>query len=90
MKIVTVCNFPPIPDRRWDWCAYADGHEEDGRYGYGRTEAEAVEDFIANYAEEYEDAERAQREREAEAAHNGGLSPLGNWLTEQITGRTLP
>lgn len=28
-----------------DWCAYYDGHEEEGNYGYGRTEAEAIEDL---------------------------------------------
>lgn len=38
--------FPPIPDRRSDWCAYPDGEEENGRYGWGRTEDEAVADLI--------------------------------------------
>lgn len=78
----TVCIFPPIPDRRWDWCAYYEGDEESGRIGYGRTEDEAVADFIENHAEEYEAEDARQREREAEASHNGGLSPLGNALAE--------
>jgi len=44
-KIITVNTYPPIPDRRFDWCAYRDGEEEHGHYGWGRTEAEALEDL---------------------------------------------
>jgi hypothetical protein len=51
-KIVTSHIYPPIPIRDFDWCAYFDGEEELGGYGYGRTEAEAVSDFIANLAED--------------------------------------
>lgn len=47
-KIVTSHDYPPIPFRTMDWCAYFDGEEENGGYGYGRTEAEAVADFINN------------------------------------------
>jgi hypothetical protein len=46
--IVTSHDRPPIPDRRFDWCAYRDGREEDGPYGWGRTEAEAIADLLAN------------------------------------------
>jgi hypothetical protein len=81
-KIVTSCQYPPIPIRNFDWCAYFDGCEEDGRYGYGATEAEAIADFIENHAEEYEEQDARQREREADARHNGGLSPLGCALVE--------
>lgn len=45
-KIVTHCSFPPIPTNKYDWCAYYDGDEEAGDYGYGATEAEAIADFI--------------------------------------------
>ncbi len=31
-----------------EWCAHFDGEEELGGYGYGRTEAEAIADFISN------------------------------------------
>lgn len=42
-KIVTSNVYPPIPDRRFDWCAWFDDDgEERGRYGWGRTEAEAI------------------------------------------------
>lgn len=54
-KIVTVCVYPPIPDRHFDWCAFYDGEEEAGNYGYGATEAEAIADFIENYAEDHDD-----------------------------------
>lgn len=44
--------FPPIPDRRFDWCAYREGYEgpdSDGiggdLVGYGRTEAGALADL---------------------------------------------
>jgi len=33
---------PPIPYRGRDWCAWIDGQEEYGPFGWGRTEAEAV------------------------------------------------
>jgi hypothetical protein len=46
-KIVTCCMYPPIPDRRFDWCAHWDGEEETGDYGWGRTEQEAIDDFLA-------------------------------------------
>jgi hypothetical protein len=52
MKITTHCIFPPIPIRSYDWIAYRDGEEERREYGYGRTEAEAVEDLLANWPEE--------------------------------------
>jgi predicted RNase H-like HicB family nuclease len=45
MKIVTHYICPPIPTRSHDWVAFEDGREEDGIYGYGKTEEEAVEDL---------------------------------------------
>jgi hypothetical protein len=53
-KIVTSYVCPPIPDRNFDWCAYFDGEEEAGGYGYGATEAEAIQDFIDNLDDEPE------------------------------------
>lgn len=44
-KIVTSFVNPPIPIRTHDWCAFYDGEEEAGNYGWGRTEAEAIQDF---------------------------------------------
>ena len=44
--VITHFICPPIPCRSMDWCAYFDGEEELGGYGYGRTENEAIADFI--------------------------------------------
>ena len=48
-KMMTQNQFPPIPTRKMDWVAWFDGYEEDGRYGYGETEAEAIEDLLTEY-----------------------------------------
>jgi hypothetical protein len=45
MNIKTSYIDPPIPYRHWDWVACIDGQEEDGINGYGRTEAEAIQDL---------------------------------------------
>lgn len=47
--LVTRFVYPPIPIRQFDWCCYIDGEEEAGNYGWGRTEEEAVKDFLENY-----------------------------------------
>lgn len=56
-RIITHHDPKPIPDRRFDWCAYREGYEgptqySDGSYeshgdpvGWGKTEAEAVIDL---------------------------------------------
>ena len=59
-KIVTSYIFPPIPDRNHDWCCYFDGDEESGNYGYGRTEAAAIRDFIDNLDDEEEQLQLAE------------------------------
>lgn len=38
-------DYPPIPIRTLDWSAWIDGFEEDGPYGHGKTEAEAIADL---------------------------------------------
>ena len=53
-KIITHHEFPPIPIRTFDWCAYRDGDEESGHYGWGRTKAEAIEDLLRLEDEENE------------------------------------
>jgi len=48
-KIITDFVYPPIPDRRTDWCAYRDGDEEtESAYGWGATEEEAIADLLAH------------------------------------------
>ncbi len=45
-KIVTSVSCPPIPTNKFDWCAYLDGTEETGRYGWGATEIEAIQALL--------------------------------------------
>lgn len=45
-KIITENVFPPIPTREFDWCAYFDGEEERGHYGYGDTKQAAINDLL--------------------------------------------
>lgn len=54
-KIVTNHTCPPIPVRSMDWCAYFDGDEELGNYGYGATEAEAIHDLTDSYGDELDE-----------------------------------
>ena len=61
-KVVTSHAYPPIPIRTFDWCAYYEGEEEAGNYGWGATEVEAIADFIENWAE-YHDARLGDSER---------------------------
>lgn len=48
-SIITVNEYPPIPIRTHDWCAYWDGDEELGQYGHGATEKEAINALLAEY-----------------------------------------
>lgn len=43
-RIVTENIRPPVPSRAFDWIAYREGNEE-GRRGFGSTEAEAISDL---------------------------------------------
>lgn len=54
-KIVTSHTHSPLPIRQLDWCAFYDGEEEAGGYGYGATEAEAIADFIDNCQEDHDE-----------------------------------
>lgn len=46
LPVVTSYICPPIPTNRFDWCAYPEGCEEDGNYGWGATEQEAIENLM--------------------------------------------
>ncbi len=50
-RIVTRHVYPPIPMRKFDWCAYRDGDVEAGNYGWGATEPDAVRDLLDKEAE---------------------------------------
>jgi hypothetical protein len=45
-RYVVTYEFPPIPDRQFDWCAYQDGEEEEGLRGYGKTKREALVNLL--------------------------------------------
>jgi hypothetical protein len=49
IKTSYVC--PPIPLCGFDWCAFEDGHEEDGPFGYGATAMEAIADLRSQIEE---------------------------------------
>jgi hypothetical protein len=51
-KIVTRNINPPIPMRQFDWRALIEGVEKTGRRGYGRTEAEAINNLVNNRLQE--------------------------------------
>lgn len=48
-KINTHYEYPPIPDRSWDWIATYDDldydEENHNPYGHGSTEQKAIEDL---------------------------------------------
>jgi hypothetical protein len=49
--IRTFYEFPPIPDRRWDWSAVTDDYEPGHPIGRGPTEADAVRDLLEQLEE---------------------------------------
>jgi len=54
--IITVWCHPPIPVRDYDWCAYHEGDEEiAGRYGWGKSEMEALDDMRRLDRERFEE-----------------------------------
>ena len=55
-KVITSHNFPPIPQRCFDWSAHFATFEE-GPYGFGASEAEAIRDLTENYDDPYADGE---------------------------------
>jgi hypothetical protein len=70
-RIITSNVYPPIPDRRWDWCAYHDGDEENSHlYGWGTTEQEAIDD-LRRLEGEYAEAEDDQLRFEYETKREG-------------------
>lgn len=48
LPIVTSHVYPPIPMRRFDWCAHREGEEERGHYGWGPTREAAIADLLEN------------------------------------------
>lgn len=51
-QIVTHYWAKPIPDRQFDWEAVTINHDLGSPVGYGRTEAEAINDLIIQTRED--------------------------------------
>jgi hypothetical protein len=66
-RVIVSAVFPPIPDRRFDWCAYWDGEEEEGHYGWGTTPEEALADLerLDQERAEADDPEWSQHDDDA-------------------------
>lgn len=45
MKIKVHYWAPPIPLRSFDFCAYEEGKEDEGCYGWGASRQEAIDDL---------------------------------------------
>lgn len=50
-KIHTNFDYPPIPDRQFDWSAVTDNYDEGHPVGFGQTEEEAIADLMQLLAE---------------------------------------
>jgi len=60
-RIIVTHEFPPIPDRSFDYRAMHDGDDEaPWRHGWGRTEAEARADLARLDQEHAESLEEEQ------------------------------
>lgn len=53
MNIKTHYEYPPIPDRNFDWCAYDDDtyDGEGSKIGWGATEEAAIADLMEQMEE---------------------------------------
>lgn len=52
LRIRTHFEFPPIPDRRFDYCATEDDYEPGRPIGWGRTEKDAIDDLLEQIGDE--------------------------------------
>lgn len=55
-EIETRHVYPPIPDRRFDYCAWYSDQDEGGPMGWGPTREEAIADLKDSYPREVEAA----------------------------------
>jgi hypothetical protein len=57
--IITSYVFPPIPVRHYDYCAFRQGTEVSGNYGWGASKEDAIADLITIEADAEAEAEQA-------------------------------
>lgn len=81
-QIVTWHEYPPIPDRRWDWGAHGDSYEPGSELavGWGPTKEAAVKDYLT----EVDDAE-LEEIRYSMVTHGDSAEWLPLVLVEQAT-----
>lgn len=51
LTVRTHNEYPPIPCRKFDWCATDDNYEPGCAIGWGATEQEAIEDLLLEIEE---------------------------------------
>ena len=65
-RVVVYHEYPPIPDRRWDWRALHEGDDEEPwKHGWGCTREEAIAD-LARLDRELEESLQSEDERRLE------------------------
>ena len=52
-RSITRNEYPPIPNRRWDWSAVTDDYEPGQPIGWGLTEQEAIADLLDQIENDY-------------------------------------
>lgn len=51
-QIILHHEYPPIPDRRWDWAAHHDDYEPGRPIGWGETREIAVREYLMEVDDE--------------------------------------
>jgi hypothetical protein len=72
LTIRTVYDPPPVPFRDHDWCAFREGREEYGPFGWGTTEEEALRDLSEAY-DEIREEESPPQEPAYDPYHEHGV-----------------
>jgi len=50
-KIITSYDYPPIPNRNYDWSAIREDYDEGDLIGNGKTEQDAINDLKVKESE---------------------------------------
>lgn len=55
LKLIISHEYPPIPNRRFDYGVFIEGDEEHGFLGFGSTPTEAVQEALASQPDLFEE-----------------------------------
>lgn len=69
--IITVCVYPPIPQRFYDYCAYRDGYEPGCPIGWGSTREIAIADLLELEEDDNDDTQWCEDEQRRDDAREG-------------------